>query len=64
MAFFLGYVMLGFLMAKNQDKQFDDIEVLYGKIQEPTPGHRHTLLVGQCQVNKNAENPLASLDQP
>ena len=54
---FINYVIMGLLMAKNPDKKFDDLEFLYGKIQEPEGGHKHTLLVGQCQVKKNAANP-------
>jgi hypothetical protein len=54
----INHVFMGILMAKNKDRTFDDIEILDGKIQRPTPGHRHTLLVGQCQVKLNRENPL------
>jgi len=56
--FFLNYVFMGILFAKNKDKTFDDIEILDGKIQMPTKGHKHTLLVGQCQVKLNEDNPL------
>lgn len=52
------FITMGILAAKNRDKPFDDIEILTGKIQEPTPGHKHTLLFGQCQVKKNGKNPL------
>ncbi len=52
------HVIWGILMAKNRDKPFDDIEILHGKIHEPSGGHKHTLLVGQCQVKKNGHNPL------
>jgi len=52
------FISMGILSAKNRDKPFDDIEILTGKIQEPTPGHKHTLLFGQCQVKKNGKNPL------
>lgn len=55
---FIYCVIWGILMAKNRDKPFDDIEILHGKIHEPTEGHKHTLLVGQCQVKKNGENQL------
>lgn len=55
---FINYVVLGLLMAKNKDKLFDDIEILDGKIQEPKGKHKYTILVGQCQVNKNGKNPL------
>lgn len=52
------FISMGIIAAKNRDKPFDDIEILTGKIQEPTPGHKHTLLFGQCQVKKNGKNPL------
>ena len=55
---FINYVVMGILMAKNESKCFDDIEILYGKIHKPTPGHKHTLLVGQCQVKLNSDNSL------
>lgn len=55
---FIGDINLGIFMAKNTDKYFDDIEILYGKIQKPSPNHKHTLLVGKCQVKLNSENPL------
>jgi uncharacterized protein (DUF362 family) len=55
---FIYYVIWGILMAKNKDLPFDDIEVLHGRIIEPSGGHKHTLLVGQCQVKKNKNNPL------
>jgi len=57
-AFFINHVFMGILMAENKDRIFDDIEILDGKIQKPTPGHKHTLLVGQCQVKLNKDNPL------
>jgi uncharacterized protein (DUF362 family) len=52
------YVIWGILMAENRDRPFDDIEILHGKVYEPSKGHKHTLLVGQCQVKKNGENQL------
>ena len=54
---FIGYIILGILMSKTVDKSFDDIEILYGKIQEPSGNKKNTLLVGQCQVNLNGKNP-------
>ena len=52
------YVHMGLLMALNKDKCFDDIEFLFGKCQEPSGTHKHTILLGQCQVNLNGNNPL------
>jgi len=55
---FIYYVILGIMNAKNRDKPFDDIEILHGKALPPSRGHKHTLLVGECQVKRNGENPL------
>lgn len=52
------YPGAGFLLAKNRDKLFDDIEILCGKIRDPEGGHKHTLLVGRCQVKRNGHNPM------
>jgi hypothetical protein len=54
---FISYVIWGILGAKNREEPFDDIEILHGKSLPPTEGHRHTLLVGECQVKKNGANP-------
>ncbi|MDM8540903.1 DUF362 domain-containing protein [Desulfococcaceae bacterium HSG9] len=55
---YLYCAMLGILMAKNRDKPFDDIEILYGKIQKPSGKNKHTLLLGQCQVKLNENSPM------
>lgn len=55
---FIYYVIWGILNAKNRDRPFDDIEILHGKALPPSEGHRHTLLVGECQVKRNGDNPL------
>ena len=55
---FIYLVIWGILMAKNKDRPLDDIEILHGKIHEPSKGHKHTLLVGQCQVKRNSEHQL------
>ncbi len=52
------YVDLGLIMALNKDKCFDDIEILTGKRQEPSGTHKHTILLGQCQVTLNGNNPM------
>ena len=51
------HIQMGILLAKNRDVPFDDIEILRGKVQDPEGGHKHTLLVGQCQVKRNGRNP-------
>ncbi|HWR69911.1 MAG TPA: DUF362 domain-containing protein, partial [Dehalococcoidia bacterium] len=50
------YVQMGLMLAKNRNVPFDDIEILQGKLRDPEGGHRHTLLVGQCQVKRNSHN--------
>lgn len=54
---FIHYIIQGILTAKNKDRAFDDVEILYGRMQEPTPGHKHTMLVGQCQAKLNSDHP-------
>ncbi len=54
---FIHYIIQGILTAKNEDRTFDDVEILYGRMQEPAPGHKHTMLVGQCQVKSNSGHP-------
>ena len=50
-------MLMGIKMAY-KGKPFDDIEILLGKISEPTEGNKKTILVGQCQYNKNKDHPL------
>ena len=38
-------------------KPFDNVEFLNGKIQEPSLGMNKTILLGQCQYNKNKDHP-------
>ncbi len=38
-------------------KPFDNVEFLNGKLQEPSPGMNKTILIGQCQYNKNKDHP-------
>ena len=54
---FINYIIMGIITAKNKNRTFDDVEILYGKIQTPTLGHKHTILVGQCQVKLNSDHP-------
>ncbi len=57
-AFLPAYIGIGLFFANKKDKPFDDVEILPGKIRNPEGGHKHTLLVGQCQVKRNGQNPL------
>jgi hypothetical protein len=54
------YIDVGIMLAKNRDMCFDDIEILHGKVLDPEGGHKHTLLIGQCQVKRNGQNPRIS----
>ncbi|MFX1409488.1 MAG: DUF362 domain-containing protein [Promethearchaeota archaeon] len=36
---------------------WDDVEIIYGKRMNPTPGKKKTILLGQCMVNKHRDNP-------
>jgi len=39
-------------------KPWDDVEVLTGKVMEPTPGKKKTILLGQCMCSRHENNPL------
>ena len=54
---FFAYATAGIVMSQNESKIFDDIEILSGKNLEPSGNHKHTLLLGQCQVKLNRKNP-------
>ena len=54
---FLNGFLLTAIKTGYKGKPFDNIEVLTGKVQEPTPGMNKTILVGQCQYVKNKDNP-------
>jgi uncharacterized protein (DUF362 family) len=36
---------------------WDDVEVLTGKIMKPTPGRKHTILLGKCMYEANKNHP-------
>ncbi|RJR18710.1 MAG: DUF362 domain-containing protein [Desulfobacteraceae bacterium] len=55
---FINYIVMGILSAKNKKEPFDQIEMLYGKKQNPSGKAKYTLLAGQCQVRANSKNPL------
>ena len=54
---FFAYATAGIVMSQNESKVFDDIEILSGKKLEPSGNHKHTILLGQCQVKLNKKNP-------
>ena len=54
-SFYNGVVLMAIKEAY-KGEPFDDIEVLTGKVMEPT-GHKKTILLGQCQYVKNKDHP-------
>jgi uncharacterized protein (DUF362 family) len=54
---FYSGVMLVAIKEAWKGKDFDNIEVLTGKVMEPTPGMNKTILLGQCQCNENKDHP-------
>ena len=54
---FFAYALVGLLMSPSNREPFDNIEILSGKILEPDGNHKHTLLLGQCQVKLNQNHP-------
>ena len=38
-------------------KPFDDVEVLTGKMMDPTPGKKKTILLGKCMSRRHRDNP-------
>jgi uncharacterized protein (DUF362 family) len=57
-AYFIEFVLYGLVLARLQGESLDNIEILTGKIMEPSGLREQTLLVGQCQVRKNGGSPL------
>ncbi|MFX1275973.1 MAG: DUF362 domain-containing protein [Promethearchaeota archaeon] len=52
----LNGVLLVAIKSAFKGEPFDNVEVLTGKCLEPTAGMNKTILVGQCQINKNKDN--------
>jgi len=50
-------IMLLLLKSAWNGESFGDIEFCTGKIMEPSAGMQKTILVGQCQYNKNKDHP-------
>ncbi len=40
-----------------QGEPWDDVEVLTGKIMQPTPGKKKTILIGECMYRANKDHP-------
>ncbi len=50
-------VLLTFIKNAWKGEPFDNVEFLNGKIMEPSPGINKTILIGQCQYDKNKDHP-------
>ncbi|ADK85074.1 protein of unknown function DUF362 [Desulfarculus baarsii DSM 2075] len=51
-----GIVLSSIAMAW-KGQPWDDVEVLTGKTMEPTPGKKHTILLGKCIYQAHKDNP-------
>ncbi len=51
-----GQIVISLLMSW-QGKSWDDVEVLAGKVQQPTPGKKKTILLGKCIYDAQKDNP-------
>jgi len=40
-----------------QGEPWDDVEILTGKLMKPTPGKKHTILLGKCLYEANRHHP-------
>jgi len=52
-----GLILMAIKMSYKKSKPFDKVEVLSGKIMEPSPGNNKTILFGQCQNTLNKDHP-------
>jgi len=55
-SFYNGVILVA-IKAAWKGEPFDNVEVLTGKIMEPSPDANNTILLGQCQYNKNKDHP-------
>ncbi|MBW2440167.1 MAG: DUF362 domain-containing protein [Deltaproteobacteria bacterium] len=49
-------VALPFLSMAWKGEPWDDVEVLFGKVQQPTPGRKKTILFGKCMYEAHKDN--------
>ncbi len=54
---FYNGVLLTAIRAAWKGEDFDNVEILTGKIMEPSEGKNKTILLGQCQYNKHKDHP-------
>jgi len=50
-------VVLSAIMMAWQGQPYDDVEILTGKFMPPTPGKKHTILLGKCIYQAHKDNP-------
>jgi hypothetical protein len=53
----LNGVILSAIAQGWEGEPWDDVEVLTGKMMEPTPGTKKTILVGKCMYQANKDHP-------
>lgn len=53
----INYSMTAAIAACWQGEPWDDVEILTGKVMNPTPGKKKTILLGQCMYNLHKDNP-------
>ena len=54
---FYNGVLITAIKSAWKGEDFDNIEILTGKVMEPSEGMNKTILLGQCQCNKNKDHP-------
>ena len=54
---FLNGVILTAIATAWNGEPWDDVEVLTGKVMQPTPGMKKTVLIGKCIYQANKDNP-------
>jgi uncharacterized protein (DUF362 family) len=54
---FYNGVLLTAIKTAWKGEDFDNVEILTGKIMEPSEGKNKTILLGQCQCNKHSDHP-------
>ncbi len=53
----LNGVILSAIRFAWQGEPWDKIEILNGKMMQPTPGMKKTILLGKCMVKAHKDNP-------
>ncbi len=53
----VNYLMTAAIAASWQGEPWEDVEILTGKVMNPAPGRKKTVLVGQCMCNLHKNNP-------